>query len=263
MMISSKSKTTIYTSAFKASFCAIALALAAPSVSGAQTSAAEEARAAELMCQVGGICGELAATENARTKEFKDGMEVRRMMSIGAINAARPSRNVVVEPVPTNAPSAVVTTSPSSAATYSKPASQAYANATYNSVISNSGSAYSGSATPVTGRAALMVNFALGSAELTGDSLFDIKSFALAIKNMEDQGLVRKYRIEGHADSSGSEAVNLPLSNARAQAVRKMLVEVGVAQDRIDYVGYGSQRPLTGLEPSNSLNRRVEAVLID
>lgn len=52
--------------------------------------------------------------------------------------------------------------------------------------------------------------------------------------------------ISGHADSTGSAAVNQTLSQARAEAVMAILVEKGVAASRITAKGYGSSRPATG-----------------
>ena len=232
-------------------------ALAVPQFANAQVSnptAAEEARAAELMCEVAGICGDLAATESARTKETQDGKSTRAMMSIGTVKATIPNRNVgeaaapvtrnvVREPVP-------ATRSDDSWQT----ASTMRATTTVASGKTQAANEFRGQ---------LMVNFALGSAELTDDSMFDIRSFVLAVKKLDEQGHRKKFRIEGHADSSGTESINLPLSASRAKAVRDLIVSTGLEEGRIEYAGYGSSVPLPGVQSDNYLNRRVEAVLIE
>ncbi len=67
-------------------------------------------------------------------------------------------------------------------------------------------------------------------------------------------------RIEGHSDSVGSDQQNMDLSQKRADAVRKFLIEDGVAQGRLKAVGMGDKHPLTSnITPAGQeKNRRVE-----
>lgn len=67
-------------------------------------------------------------------------------------------------------------------------------------------------------------------------------------------------RVEGHTDSKGSNEYNLDLSNRRAIAVRNLLVQRGVADSRIDVVGYGESMPVATneTEAGRQKNRRVE-----
>lgn len=51
-------------------------------------------------------------------------------------------------------------------------------------------------------------------------------------------------RVAGHADERGSDEYNLALGARRAAVVRAYLVNHGVAQNRIDVVSYGEERPL-------------------
>ncbi len=66
--------------------------------------------------------------------------------------------------------------------------------------------------------------------------------------------------IQGHTDSTGSDAVNQPLSERRAEHVRDFLVSQGVSGGRLTAVGYGSSRPVAPNDtPDNrALNRRVQ-----
>jgi peptidoglycan-associated lipoprotein len=73
-----------------------------------------------------------------------------------------------------------------------------------------------------------------------------------------------RIRIAGHADDRGSDDYNVALSQRRAAAARRFLVEQGIAQDRVDVVGFGEERPaMTGnTEDAWARNRRAEFEII-
>jgi len=66
--------------------------------------------------------------------------------------------------------------------------------------------------------------------------------------------------IIGHTDSTGSDAVNNPLSVNRAASTRDYLTARGVAAQRISIDGRGSREPIASNDtPENrAKNRRVE-----
>ncbi len=66
--------------------------------------------------------------------------------------------------------------------------------------------------------------------------------------------------VQGHTDSTGSDAINQSLSERRAQHVRDILVADGVAGSRLVAVGYGASRPAVpnDTEANRALNRRVQ-----
>jgi outer membrane protein OmpA-like peptidoglycan-associated protein len=66
--------------------------------------------------------------------------------------------------------------------------------------------------------------------------------------------------IQGHTDSSGSDSINQPLSERRADRVRDFLASQGVPASRMTAVGYGSSRPAVpnDTEANRALNRRVQ-----
>ncbi len=69
--------------------------------------------------------------------------------------------------------------------------------------------------------------------------------------------------VNGYTDNFGSEAINVPLSNQRAQAIADFLVAHGVAADQLLVKGLGSANPVA---PNNTAagrakNRRVEIVV--
>ena len=71
--------------------------------------------------------------------------------------------------------------------------------------------------------------------------------------------------IIGHTDSTGSAAVNEPLSLQRADATRDYLVSRGVASNRFQIDGRGSREPIASndTEAGRARNRRVEIFLGD
>ena len=69
------------------------------------------------------------------------------------------------------------------------------------------------------------------------------------------------FLIEGHTDSRGTDDVNMPLSNARANAVAAYLKERhGLPASRLRMVGYGPRQPIATNETDagRQRNRRVE-----
>jgi len=69
--------------------------------------------------------------------------------------------------------------------------------------------------------------------------------------------------VQGHTDNTGSDAVNLDLSQRRADAVKDYLVKAGVPQERLKAVGYGPARPIAdnSTKSGRALNRRVEFII--
>jgi outer membrane protein OmpA-like peptidoglycan-associated protein len=69
-----------------------------------------------------------------------------------------------------------------------------------------------------------------------------------------------KVNIVGHTDSSGSDAINNPLSVNRAANTRDYLASRGVASNRFSIDGRGSHEPVASndTETNRSRNRRVE-----
>lgn len=66
--------------------------------------------------------------------------------------------------------------------------------------------------------------------------------------------------IQGHTDSTGSDAINQPLSERRANRVRDFLISQGVPSSKMMAIGYGSSRPAVAndTEANRALNRRVQ-----
>lgn len=103
------------------------------------------------------------------------------------------------------------------------------------------------------------IEFETGSAQIRSSSfrlLDEIFESAVVAEGL-------KVGVYGHTDNSGSDAVNIPLSEKRADAVRDYLIKKGLVTNRVEAKGYGATKPLAdnSSEAGRSQNRRVEIVL--
>lgn len=66
--------------------------------------------------------------------------------------------------------------------------------------------------------------------------------------------------VTGYTDSTGNDSINIPLSQARAQAVSSYLSAQGVPAVRINAQGHGSANPIAdnATPQGREMNRRVE-----
>lgn len=106
------------------------------------------------------------------------------------------------------------------------------------------------------------ISFATGSAALKPELRGVLESFAQGLKSGGSGTLVR---VVGHTDSTGSDAINNPLSLHRAESVKNFLEDRGVAASRIETVGRGSREPIASnaTAEGQAKNRRVEIFLRD
>ena len=101
--------------------------------------------------------------------------------------------------------------------------------------------------------------FATGKADLQPESRSVLKEIAATLKKYGDLKLL----IEGHTDNVGSAASNLALSDARAAAVKAVLVaDYAVDGARLSTKGFGDTKPSVPNETAigRAQNRRVELV---
>lgn len=106
------------------------------------------------------------------------------------------------------------------------------------------------------------IEFETKRAEIRPESLGIIDQVRSAL---EVNPQIRRIRIEGHTDSRGSDAVNLKLSQRRAEAVMKYLVDEGLNPARLEAKGWGEEHPLVANdgEANWQTNRRVEFHIVD
>lgn len=70
-----------------------------------------------------------------------------------------------------------------------------------------------------------------------------------------------RFQVAGHTDASGSDAVNLSLSQQRAQTVAAFLQrEYGIGAKRLQVNGFGRSKLLDAANPLSAVNRRVQIV---
>lgn len=100
------------------------------------------------------------------------------------------------------------------------------------------------------------VNFETGKAVLLPESQGILDQVAHSLIDNPEVNV----EVGGHTDNVGSEAANLRLSQARAEAVRAYLVGKGVPEGRVTARGYGESEPTAdNTTPSGrAANRRVE-----
>ena len=102
------------------------------------------------------------------------------------------------------------------------------------------------------------VGFAKGSSVLDAGNQSVIAEAVAFLKTEPGEPLVA---IEGHATpDEGSPAVVAELAKARAEAVRKSFVALGVAAARLRTAAYAAERPAlpNDAETARAFNRRVE-----
>ncbi len=97
--------------------------------------------------------------------------------------------------------------------------------------------------------------FSVGSSELSAASLQTLSDLNRVLKKYPKNRIV----VQGFTDSTGSDAINQKLSNARAKAVYDYLLGSGLKTLSIQYVGYGAAYPVASndTEEGRAANRRV------
>ncbi len=100
------------------------------------------------------------------------------------------------------------------------------------------------------------VSFDTGRADIKSNFRVVLDQFATTLNANPASNVT----IIGHTDSSGSDAVNNPLSVNRAAAARDYLVTRGVSSQRITIDGRGSREPIAANDnaANRAKNRRVE-----
>lgn len=100
------------------------------------------------------------------------------------------------------------------------------------------------------------ISFDTGKAAIKPEMRPILDRFAQTLKDNP----ATRLRIIGHTDSTGSDAINNPLSLDRAASARNYLSDRGVAQGRIEIAGRGAREPLAdnASEAGRAKNRRIE-----
>ena len=104
------------------------------------------------------------------------------------------------------------------------------------------------------------IHFKTGSAEIDPKSNSILNQVALTMKANKQ---IKRVRVEGHTDETGSRERNIQLSKERANSVRSHILKRGVKPERVSAEGFGPDRPLAQGKNPDSLakNRRVEFIV--
>jgi outer membrane protein OmpA-like peptidoglycan-associated protein len=100
------------------------------------------------------------------------------------------------------------------------------------------------------------ISFATGRSDINSSFAPILNQFATSL----NQNQITNVTIIGHTDTTGSDAINNPLSIDRASSARDYLVSRGVARNRIMTDGRGSREPIAdnSSNAGRAKNRRVE-----
>ena len=95
----------------------------------------------------------------------------------------------------------------------------------------------------------------------------DDKKYLRHLKSVLDLDITTRLIIAGHADDRGTDAYNIKLSQRRAQAVSKYLINQGISKNRIVRQAFGESLPAVKCfdgdcsEDDHQMNRRAEFVI--
>ena len=102
------------------------------------------------------------------------------------------------------------------------------------------------------------IRFDVGKATLKPESMGIINEMVEVMEDHPDLMI----SIEGHTDSDGDNALNLKLSEERAETVKNTMISLGISADRLSTKGFGeTMAVMTNDTPEGKANnRRVEFV---
>ena len=104
------------------------------------------------------------------------------------------------------------------------------------------------------------VYFATNKDQINADSKESLSKLIEILKEYPKTNIV----VEGHTDSSGSDAYNMDLSKRRAMSVTDFLIKNGIESKRLITEWYGEERPKHDNETDEgrAKNRRVELAIV-
>jgi outer membrane protein OmpA-like peptidoglycan-associated protein len=105
----------------------------------------------------------------------------------------------------------------------------------------------------------LEITFEYNSADISASSLSSVQALGRALSDPNLKGST--FVVAGHTDSAGTEGYNQDLSERRADAIKRYLVEkFGIAGNDLVTVGYGKSKLKDPNAPLDPANRRVQVV---
>ena len=105
----------------------------------------------------------------------------------------------------------------------------------------------------------LEITFDYDSADIGSKAMPTLVALGTALRNPELKDLA--FLVGGHTDAKGGEAYNQGLSERRAEAVKRLLVErFSLPPTNLIAVGYGKEQLKNKTDPFADENRRVQVV---
>jgi outer membrane protein OmpA-like peptidoglycan-associated protein len=105
----------------------------------------------------------------------------------------------------------------------------------------------------------LEINFDYNSAQINAKSLPSVQALGRALTSTDLKGST--FVVAGHTDAAGGEAFNQDLSERRAEAIKRYLVDkYGITGSDLVTVGYGKGKLKDPSQPLADVNRRVQVV---
>ena len=105
----------------------------------------------------------------------------------------------------------------------------------------------------------LEITFDYNSADISAKSIPSVQALGRALTNADLKGST--FVVAGHTDAAGGEEYNQSLSERRADAIKKYLVDkYGINGSDLVTVGYGKSKLKDANQPLAEANRRVQVV---
>ena len=104
------------------------------------------------------------------------------------------------------------------------------------------------------------ITFQTNSADINAN-FYNVLNSVVLVLNEFNKTLID---VMGHTDSTGTDAINQPLSERRAASVGQYLISQGIDSRRVATQGFGKTRPIASNDTpeGRSQNRRVELQLV-
>lgn len=108
----------------------------------------------------------------------------------------------------------------------------------------------------------LEITFDYNSANISAKSLPQVQTLGRALISPDLKGST--FVVAGHTDAAGGEAYNQDLSERRADAIKRYLVEkYNITATDLVTIGYGKSKLKNPNQPLAEVNRRVQVVNMD
>jgi outer membrane protein OmpA-like peptidoglycan-associated protein len=106
------------------------------------------------------------------------------------------------------------------------------------------------------------INFGVDKVALTDSEKAVLDELARKVKGMDRAVYLE---IQGHTDSTGSEAYNMMLGEKRAEAAQSYLYEKGIPLHLMTVVSFGESKPIADNDTAEGRaeNRRVEVLVLE